>query len=538
MNPQIEEDPLPIPSIAQPSGVRIPLFPHQLKSIEDMERLEQQQEIPLTTGLFLETRVGLLSDMPGYGKTLSILGLIDRSRQEEMPILFADEKISAHPYVKMHRVEMHRMMRATLILVNVSLISQWMVELERTTLRYTYVSKPSEVEDRDFSTFDVVLVSNNVYNVFASVFKKTCWKRFVIDEPASFKLCMESSHARFYWLITGTPKELYLRRRTGFLNDLLPEQDAVDEFSYLIVQNEDQLVKASYEMPQTHNVHYRCTDTIAHLFEGLLPDHVIEKMEAYHIAGVLADLMVDESQACSLIDVFREKKNKRLLDLRRESTVMLPQQRLQERIQQVETHRSLFEERLAKYLCLHTCLACRQPVKDPTLMSCCQNIFCAGCILLWCPLCRSVESARFPVQAEIVYDAKEEFPDEVLASHRLPKCMQMMSIIGDARDKKILVFSNYNETFTLIKKSLDEAKLMYLELKGTKEKRDNTIDAYKTGQVNLLLLNTIHSGAGLNLQETTDIILFHRIHDYQKIQVIGRANRIGRKVPLHIHYLE
>lgn len=548
MNPQFETDPLPIPSIAQPSGVLIPLFPHQLKSIEDMERLEQQQEIPLTTGLFLETRVGLLSDMPGYGKTLSMLGLIDRSRHDEMPTQFADEKISAHPYVKMHRVEMHRMMRATLVLVNVSLISQWMVELDRTTLRYTYVSKPSEVEDRDFSAFDVVLVSNNVYNVFASVFKRTCWKRFVIDEPASFKLCMEPSHARFYWLITGTPKELYLKRRTGFLNDLLPEQDALDQFSYLILQNEDRLVKASYEMPQTHNVHYRCTDTIAQLFEGLLPDHVIEKIEAYHITGVLTDLMADETQSCSLIEVFRDRKKKRLHDLQRESSVLNApnlsrgiQERLQDRIQQVETHLSLFEERLAKYLCLHMCLACQQPVKEPTLMSCCQNIFCAGCILLWCPLCRSVESARFPVQAEIAYDAKDEFPNEMSASERLPrlpKCMQMMSIIGDARDKKILVFSNYNETFTLIKKSLDEAKLMYLELKGTKEKRDNTIDAYKTGQVNLLLLNTIHSGAGLNLQETTDIILFHRIHDYQKIQVIGRANRIGRKVPLHIHYLE
>ena len=527
-----------VPSIAQPTGVTVQLFPHQLKSIEDMERLEQQHEIALTTGLFLETRVGLLSDMPGYGKTLSMLGLIDRSRHEEMPAQFVHEKVSSHPYVCLHRVEMHRMMRSTLVLVNVSLISQWMAELDRTTLRYTYVSKPSEVEDRDFVEFDVVLVSNNVYNVFASVFRKTCWKRFVIDEPASFKLCMEPSHARFYWLITGTPNELYLRRRTGFLNDLLPDQDSIDQFAYLILRNDDRLVKASYEMPQTHNVHYRCTDTIARLFDGLLPDHVIEKIEAYHITGVMADLMVDETQSCSLIEIFREKKRKRLEELRRESLSTSTDKRMQDRIQQLETHLSLFEERLAKYLCLHTCLACKQPVNHPTLMSCCQNIFCEACIQLWCPLCRSVEASRFPVHAEIVYDAKEEFPDEVSAVDRLPKVMQMMQLIGDARDKKILVFSNYNETFTLIKKSLDDAKLMYLELKGTKEKRDNTIDAYKTGQVNLLLLNTIHSGAGLNLQETTDIILFHRIHDYQKIQVIGRANRIGRKVPLHIHYLE
>ena len=105
-------------------------------------------------------------------------------------------------------------------------------------------------------------------------------------------------------------------------------------------------------------------------------------------------------------------------------------------------------------------------------------------------------------------------------------------------DKKILIFSNYNETFNVIKRFLDEKKYNYLELRGTKEKRDNVIDSYKFGNVNILLLNTIQSGAGLNLQETSDIILFHKIHDYQKIQVIGRANRIGRKIELNVHYLE
>lgn len=113
-----------------------------------------------------------------------------------------------------------------------------------------------------------------------------------------------------------------------------------------------------------------------------------------------------------------------------------------------------------------------------------------------------------------------------------------MNIISDASHKKILIFSNFNESFTIIKKYLDEKQISYLELRGTKEKRDNTIDLYKTGNVNVLLLNTIHSGAGLNLQETTDIIMYHRLHDYQKTQVIGRANRIGRKLFLNVHYLE
>lgn len=521
-----------VPSIAQPNGIHVPLFPHQLKSIEDMSRLEHDQSIDLTSGMFVETRVGLLSDMPGYGKTLSMLGLIARTRNEELPNIFADEKIKPHDYVRLHRVDMLKMMKASLVLVNVSIISQWIAELNRTDLKYTYISKPSEIEDCDLNEFDVVLISNNVYNLFSPVYKKYCWRRFIVDEPASLKLCMEPVHARFYWLITGTPNELYIKRRTGFLNDILPDSEHMDIFSYIILKNDDQLVKASYEMPVTQNTHYKCCGNIAALFEGLLPDHLIEKIEAYNISGVLDDLGVVQSfEDISLIDIFREKKQKRIDELNREMTG-----KATERLQLLETHMSLFEERVAKYLFLQKCLVCEQRLTRPSILSCCQNICCTDCVQGHCPICRGSDYHMYPVKSEIQFDEKEEFPDE--EPQRMHKVKQMLEIVGNAVDKKILIFSNYNETFTIIKKCLDERKLIYLELKGTKEKRDNTIDLYKTGAVNILLLNTIHSGAGLNLQETTDIILFHRIHEYQKIQVIGRANRIGRKHPLHVHYLE
>lgn len=531
-------------AIAQPSGVHVNLFPHQLKSIEDMERLETNSEIQLTTGMFIETRVGLLSDTPGYGKTLSMIGLIDRTRTQELPNVHAEERVQSHNYVRMHRVEMLKMLHTSVILVNVSLISQWIAELERTDLKFTFITKPSEVEQKDLHEFDVVLISNNVHNMFASVYKKFCFKRFVIDEPMSFKLSMEPVHARFYWLITGTPNELYLRRRTGFLNDLLPDAECSDVFSYLILRNDDQMVKASYDMPVTQNTHYKCCGNIASIFEGLLPDHLIEKIEAYNFSDVLDDMNVnvngntivpDDSPATSqsLIDLFRDKKTKRREELGRELGA-----KSSERIQLLDTHLSLFEERVAKYLILQKCLCGDHQLSSPVLLSCCQNIFCDKCVETICPLCRTVEMKKYSVHSRVKFDEKEEFPDEKPAPDRTHKITQMMNIVGDAKEKKILIFSNYNETFTLIKKSLDERRLAYLELKGTKEKRDNTIDMYKTGAVNILLLNTIHSGAGLNLQETTDIILFHRIHDYQKIQVIGRANRIGRKVPLHVHYLE
>jgi SNF2 family DNA or RNA helicase len=187
-------------------------------------------------------------------------------------------------------------------------------------------------------------------------------------------------------------------------------------------------------------------------------------------------------------------------------------------------------------------MICKHPHSYPSIITCCQNIFCGLCVKDdECPLCKNKDFSiiSLSIKEDLNNDLVEVVNTNINTSTPLKNKMEtLMSIIGDSENKKILVFSNYNETFNIIKKFLEEIGLDYLELRGTKERRDNTIDLYKTGKVNILLLNTIHSGAGLNLQETTDIILFHRIHEYQKVQVIGRANRIGRKIPLNVHYLE
>jgi SNF2 family DNA or RNA helicase len=50
-------------------------------------------------------------------------------------------------------------------------------------------------------------------------------------------------------------------------------------------------------------------------------------------------------------------------------------------------------------------------------------------------------------------------------------------------------------------------------------------------------MNTQHFGSGLNLENTTDMVLFHKIDTENEKQVIGRAQRYGRKEPLNVHYL-
>jgi hypothetical protein len=516
--------------ISQPDDINIPLFLHQLKSIEEMEDLESRKEICLNESIYINTKLGVLADLPGYGKSLSILGLISKTKskvfdREEVSV----EKVKYHDYVSIVKTNILQRVNCSVILVNVSLMSQWTFELKRTLLNYIAIHKISDIEDIDLSKYDVILVSSNVYNVFCQVYKKKYWNRFIIDEPSSFKMSMDEIYADFYWLVTGTPNDLYIKRTTGFLNEILPYD--IDTFHHLIIKNDDEIVKSSYHMPTTRNIYYKCKGCISTIFEGLVTDNVLEMIQANNISGVFNAFNVEDIPNITIYDAYKMRKKKRLEELNMERLKKI------EKIETIENHIHLFEDRILRYVMENNCIVCKNSYKNSYVLSCCQQIYC-GCLIdtNCCTLCKSRDFVNIKIETkDMMSHSLEDYKSD---NDYKTKIEKLLEIIGEENNKKILIFSNYNETFTIIRRFLEERKHNYLELRGTKEKRDNVIDSYKSGNVNILLLNTIQSGAGLNLQETSDIILFHRINDYQKIQVIGRANRIGRKIELNVHYLE
>jgi len=511
--------------------ITVPLYDHQKTSIQNMEALEKTPTVSIDADTSIETTLGILSDLPGYGKTLSVLGLIGKTLYDPEEEFFLKEKRETSMLVSKVKAKRLDQLSVSLILVNVSLLSQWIAELQRTTLRHLAVYAKSDIEGIDMSKYDVILVAHNVYNLFCQVYRNKCWKRFIVDEPASLRIvAMEECTAKFYWLVTATPYELYPRKRSGFVNDLLPE---FEWLKYIILKNDDHYVKISYDMPVTNHIYYTISCDMSKLFDGLVNQNTMEMLQAGNMQGVLASF---GNLADTIFDAFKQRKKKRLDELPADEENV-------DKIQLVQNHLALLDERIRRYVSENTCIICAKPhavSKDLHVLTCCQTIFCgcdyisaSGLATPVCPVCKSADTYSLPL---VIDDVPEYSPQAV--NFNVTKIHQTMSIISDAVNKKILIFSNFNESFATIKKCLEEKHILYLELRGTKEKRDNTIDLYKTGNVNVLLLNTIHSGAGLNLQETTDIIIYHRLHDYQKTQVLGRANRIGRKMNLNVHYLE
>jgi SNF2 family DNA or RNA helicase len=80
--------------------------------------------------------------------------------------------------------------------------------------------------------------------------------------------------------------------------------------------------------------------------------------------------------------------------------------------------------------------------------------------------------------------------------------------------------------------------ISFIEVKGGVDERKKNIKSFKSGNIQVIFLNSRFNGAGINLQESSDIIVYHRMDNSTLNQIIGRANRIGRIESLNVHHLQ
>jgi hypothetical protein len=110
-------------------------------------------------------------------------------------------------------------------------------------------------------------------------------------------------------------------------------------------------------------------------------------------------------------------------------------------------------------------------------------------------------------------------------------------------ERKVLIFASFPETLTNLKAKLHKHKINYAALHGTAKQISETVERYflpisNERSIQVLLINGSKYCAGLNLQNTTDLVFTHKVMDQNvETQIAGRAARYGRVRNLNIHYV-
>ena len=103
------------------------------------------------------------------------------------------------------------------------------------------------------------------------------------------------------------------------------------------------------------------------------------------------------------------------------------------------------------------------------------------------------------------------------------------------KKSKWLIFNDNGNVLVRYQELLMKHEIKAVMLDGGNHKLiEKTLKNYKEGEVQVLLLNSMIEGAGMNLENTTHLLFMHKTEEKFIEQVMGRAQRYGRTNSLNV----
>lgn len=107
------------------------------------------------------------------------------------------------------------------------------------------------------------------------------------------------------------------------------------------------------------------------------------------------------------------------------------------------------------------------------------------------------------------------------------------------RSKKVLIYCSSNQLINDLEEHLKKSNIWIHVLEGSSTIRQKILDKYNETENDIYLLcNSISNSAGLHLPKTTDIVIYHKLDKKYDIQVTGRGQRPGRIDNLYVYRIE
>ena len=577
----------------QPEKILLKLKPHQLTSLYKAIEMENKGEIKYKirdsnliynidnsnlTNIKIQTNIGIFGDTVGYGKTLIALSLIASNKLNN--IYINSNYIKTHNSTKNYNYlnitydnslikKENNIINTTLVIVpRGPVYTQWekMIK-ENTKLKilainnYNFIKTNLPKYDGNnineiynyFENFDLVLIKNttlkilinNYYNYSNFIYS---WKRIMIDEAHDIIHQIPDNLNYYYlWLISGTYIDILKKINNNYTNGIKKLMNDTS-INLILVKNNIDFIKKSFKLPEPIEKYYLCKlDSNFIIAKKFLNNSVMEKINANDFTGAIKELGGKNETEDNIIELVSKELKRELYNLEIEKTFILNQDISQEDKEtklkniniKINNKNNKIIDLTERIKSLHTnnCIICMDTVKNPVMLDC-THLYCGSCIFKWvkdnknCPYCRT------PI---LSYDKLIAIVNEKVDSHIdkeiiLTKEDTFINIIKNKPNGKFIVFSKNDLGFELIKGKMNENNIKYDFLKGNTSHMLNILEKFKNGQINIILLNTQYAGSGIDINYATDVIIFHSM-GLDKLQAIGRAQRVGRTTELYIHNL-
>ena len=578
----------------QSDKILVKLKPHQLTSLYKAIDMENRGEIKyklhdvnvimnsdssnLYTNIKIGTNVGIFGDMVGYGKTLIALSLIASNDLKNIYINrnFVKNYVNHRSYNYLNITVENTLIQPEDNMINSTLVVvprgpvyvQWeKTIMTNTKLRVLSITNVNFIKAnmprydgtnkneiyKYFENYDIVLIKNTTLKTLCASFYTANliknWKRIMIDEAHDIMHQMPQNFNYYYlWLISGTYIDILKKNTNNYslgIRELLSE----NTINLLLVKNNIDFIKQSFSIPEPIEKFYLCKLSSEYLIaKKFINNSVLEKINANDFAGAIKELGGKNETEDNIIELVSKELKRELHNLEMEKEyfnnqdISIDEKQLKIKNINIKIENQInkindLTERI-KSLTTNNCAICMDVVKNPVMLEC-THLYCGNCIFQWvknnknCPYCRTPINSYDKIIA-IVNEKTEEIQTE--QEEFLTKDDMFLKIVKNKPDGKFLVFSKNDNGFDNIKIKMKENNIKYEMLKGNTTHMMNVLEQFKSGVINIILLNTQYAGSGIDINYATDVIIFHSM-GIDKQQAIGRAQRVGRNNQLIIHNL-
>jgi SNF2 family DNA or RNA helicase len=297
-------------------------------------------------------------------------------------------------------------------------------------------------------------------------------------------------------------------------------------------------------MPPVETIIHQCINPrVLSILRNHIDDETHTMISAGNIKGAITKLGGNIFSTTNLIEIVKKRKAEKItacqqsLEFWEKRDNKKESEQWRERLVTLEAEMREIEDKY-KNMLKDDCSICYDQLTNHTMVSCCQNIFCGNCIMKWlqmnhntCPLCRHVIK---PIDLSFIKNENDNEDDKKKLKNKKDVVIDIINNCV-AMNRKVILFSSYDETFDIIRTQLYKNKIEFAELSGHRSVRESKLENFMKGELSVIFLNSRFNGAGINLQIADDIILYHKMAEGLRKQVLGRALRIGRTDPLLVH---
>jgi hypothetical protein len=499
-------------------------------------KLKSHQEVLLYRVIELDEKAslsnlpfGIMSDKPGSGKTFVILALIYYS------IKFFNSKGS------------------NIIVVPHNIYTQWINAIDNflgKLLKYLCLIDYKEinqlyVDKSILYNYDIIITTPLIYDVFAATINSLniYVRRIFFDEADSMKnLLVNAINSKMTWFVSASISSVFdsvtLKAKIGKYDLYLPN----------LLTNEcwceSEFIDSNIKLPKVHLEQFICKNFYIDLIlSNILTKEQLKFINAHdytNIRNECGGYMVKSTQ--DIIRHLYEYSNKIILD-----TSAVIKELDKNKVKAPDTkNKTLMKKQLylkrienikiiaLKYkLCINCFEHFSYNVGNPNKLPC-GDLICQECVKKnnLCLTCNKIHPIDTLTEE---YFKSDKIIKEFLLKSKLDKFKILESIL-EICDKKIIIYSEFRGLHNYLKNYSINNNIKIEELNGGNIKDiDKILIRFKNeADLKILLIDDAYFGVGVNIEYTTDLIFFHNIENKIKTQLIGRAQRYGRKNSLNI----